>query len=160
MPMPPDLNSFEDLPGSEMIQRSFLFRELNYEEATRLKALCGLRRCEADEVVIEEDSLGQALYLLLDGRVRVCHEDLGRTIARLGPGQLFGEMSLIDDLLTSATVRTETPCTLLVVPRGPFQALLDTDARLASKVYRAFCRVLCQRLRQAQREAPAAPGAG
>jgi CRP-like cAMP-binding protein len=156
MPTTPDLNSFEDVPGSERIQRSFLFRDLNYDEANRLKRLCELRRCSAGELLIEEDSLGQALYLILEGHVCVRQEAQDRTIARLGPGQLFGEMSLVDDLLTSATVRTETPCTLLVVPRGPFQGLLDTDARLASKVYRTLCRILSQRLRQAQQDASGA----
>ena len=71
------------------------------------------------------------------------------SLGRLGPGELFGEMSLVDDELTSATVTALEPVELLVIPKPAFDALVQNDQGLALKIYQAFCRTLCARLRRA-----------
>jgi extracellular factor (EF) 3-hydroxypalmitic acid methyl ester biosynthesis protein len=76
-------------------------------------------------------------------------------LGRLEEGGLFGEMSLVDDLLTSAQVVADTEVELVVLPRRPFEDLLAADAALAVKVYRAFCRTLTERLRHANDLLPA-----
>ncbi len=75
------------------------------------------------------------------------HDD-NEEIGRLKDGDLFGEMSLIDDVLTSARVTTIGPSRLLKMPRAAFESLLASDEKLAIKVYRSFCRTLSDRLRR------------
>lgn len=137
---------FEGLEGVELVQKLPLFRTLTFDETRTLFAIAHLEQRAPGDVIIEEESLGAALYIVRGGRVRVLRRsvDLG---AR-GPGELLGEMSLVDDVLTSARVVAEEPTELLVIPRGAFDDLMRRDLQLALKVYKAFCRTLSERLRK------------
>jgi len=145
---------FEEIVGSEIIQDNFLFRNLNFAEAQNLAKICHQVGFHQGEVVIEEDSLGQALYLVEDGEVKVVKGEGGdaREITRLGPGQLFGEMSLIEDELTSASVIATRESMLLVIHRNEFEEMLAGNSSLALKVYKSFCKTLSERLRKTTQE--------
>ena len=148
------LDVFEGSPGSEMLQDTFLFRNLNFGEAQALSRLSHYERRRKGEVIIEEGSLGQALYLIQSGQVRVLKgEGTGaEELAELGPSELFGEMSLIDDSFTSASVVAGTDLELLVIKRQDFEKLLSENESLALKVYKSFCRTLSERLRRTSSE--------
>jgi CRP/FNR family transcriptional regulator, cyclic AMP receptor protein len=144
------LDVFEGSPGAELLQDTFLFRNLNFGEAQALSRLCHNERRKKGEVVIEEGSLGQALYLVRSGQVKVLKGEGAQTeeLAELGPSELFGEMSLIEDALTSASVVAATEVELLVIQRADFEDLLGQNASLALKIYKSFCRTLSERLRR------------
>jgi len=65
---------------------------------------------------------------------------------------MFGEMSLIEDELTSATVIAKTDVELLVINRGDLEGLMDDNIALAFKIYKTFCHVLSERLRRTSSE--------
>jgi len=148
------LDVFEGSPGSEMLQDTFLFRNLNFGEAQAVSRLSHYERRKKGEVIIEEGSLGQALYLVQSGQVQVLKGEGAKTeeLAELGPSELFGEMSLIDDALTSASVVAATDVELLVIKRADFENLLSQNESLALKVYKSFCRTLSERLRRTSSE--------
>ena len=98
---------------------------------------------EAGTVLTKQGGLGLEFLLILDGGARV--ERDGKVIARLGPGDVFGEMSLIDGLPRSATVIAESPTVLLVIQARSFRSLLDTVPGLQRKLLIT----LCARLRAA-----------
>jgi CRP-like cAMP-binding protein len=131
----------------DLVRRTPLFHGLGFEETRRLFAIARLERRAAGSVIVEANAIGEALYIVRDGTVRV--ERDGLELGALGAGELFGEMSLVDDLFTSARVAAETDVELIVLPRAPFEALVAGDLALAVKVYRAFCRTLSDRLRRA-----------
>ncbi len=141
-----------EVEGIEHVQKLPVFARLSYAETVKLGRLVRHESRQPGEVIIERNALGEALYVVLEGEVRVCRggpgDEEGEELGRLGPGELFGEMSLVDDLLTSARVTASRPTRLLVLPRGPFQALMEADQALALKVYRAFCQTLSARLRR------------
>jgi CRP-like cAMP-binding protein len=145
-----ELVGFGGFEGVELLQKLHLFKKLTFEETTRLGSIIEYLDLPAESVVIEENALGNALYVIAKGEVRVTR-DSHEEVDRLKDGELFGEMSLIDDLLTSATVTTASPCRLLKMPRDRFEALLASDDKLAVKVYRSFCRTLSDRLRRTTR---------
>ena len=154
MPGPDPL--FEGLgeqDGIELVQRTPLFQPLNFDETRRLFKIARVERHAAGSTLVEANAIGQALFIVKEGNVRVVRD--GAVIGALGPGELFGEMSLVDDLFTSASVAAETDVELVVLPRGPFEALLGSDQGLALKVYKAFCRTLSDRLRRANVHLPA-----
>jgi CRP-like cAMP-binding protein len=148
------LDVFEASPGSEMLQDTFLFRNLNFAETQSLSRLSHYERRKKGEVIIEEGSLGQALYLIQSGQVRVMkgQGEGAEELAELGPSELFGEMSLIEDALTSASVVAGTDLELLVIKRSDFEKLLSQNESLALKVYKSFCRTLSERLRRTSSE--------
>ena len=148
------MDVLEGSPGSDLLQDTFLFRNLNFGEAQALSRLCHYERRKKGEVIIEEGSLGQALYLVQSGRVKVLkgEGDEREVVAELGPAELFGEMSLIEDALTSASVAADTDVELLVIRRAEFETLLAENGSLALKIYKSFCRTLSERLRRTSRE--------
>lgn len=141
---------FDGVEGIELFQKLPIFRGLNFDETTRLAAIARTESRPSGDVIVEQNALGEALYVLKEGTVAVVKTDGAREVrlGGMGPGELFGEMTLVDDVLTSARVVAETPVELFVLPRRDFDALLSTDTALALKVYKAFCRTLSDKLRQ------------
>jgi CRP-like cAMP-binding protein len=147
------LEGFGEQDGIELEQRTPLFRALTFDETRRLFAIARVEARRAGETIVEANAMGQALYILKRGRVRVVRE--GAVIGQLGEGELFGEMSLVDDLFTSAAVVADTDVELVALPRRPFELMVASDLVLAVKIYRAFCRTLSDRLRRANAYLPA-----
>lgn len=140
------LDGFDEVDGIEHIQKLPIFKLLTFDETSRLGAIASHEELPEGTVVIERNAMGEALYVVCQGEVRVARD--AQEIGRLGVGEIFGEMSLIDDLLTSAQVTVSRPCKLLKLPRSEFQKLLEADDKLAVKIYRSFCRTLTERLRK------------
>lgn len=99
------------------------------------------------EVILREGSSGACLYVVLDGTVSVQKAvpstGHGAELARLGAGETFGEMSLIDRQARSATVVAHGPVTLLRVDEA---TCLKNPVHSAC-IYRNIARILSQRLR-------------
>ena len=140
-------------PGVDLLQRVPLFRTLGFTETLALAGICKIEQKADAAVLLHQDSLGQALYIIKEGAAVVRRHDpitgLEKELATLAPGELFGEMSLIDDQLVSADVVAKGPIELLVIPRREFERLLAGNDKLAVKVYRCFCAALSDRLRKA-----------
>ena len=88
---------------------------------------------------------GEEFFFILDGAAMV--DVTRRKRIRLGPGEFFGEMSLLDGEPRSATVRAETDMRLLVILRRNFQSLLTEVPELT----RSILVVLSRRLREIER---------
>ncbi|MBI2123573.1 MAG: cyclic nucleotide-binding domain-containing protein [Armatimonadetes bacterium] len=104
----------------------------------------------ADEIEVPEGKrlatageTGRELFVIVDGRATV-KTPRGRTV-RLGRGDFFGEMSLIDGGPRSASVTADGPMKLLVVGQREFWALLSTASSISKKIMSA----LAARLRDA-----------
>jgi CRP-like cAMP-binding protein len=151
-----ELTGFGEFEGVELLQKLHLFQKLTFDETTRLGSIIQYLDVPAGTVVIEQNALGDALYVIAKGDVHISRDadgdgqhEANEVIGKLGEGELFGEMSLIDDVLTSARVTTATTCRLLKMPRTAFDAILASDDKLAVKVYRSFIRTMSDRLRRA-----------
>ena len=140
-------------PGVDLLQRVPLFRTLGFAETMALSGICKIEVKADAAVIIHQDSLGQALYIIKEGEAVVRRHDpitgAEKELATLERGELFGEMSLIDDQLVSADVVAKGAVELLVIPRREFERLLAGNDKLAVKVYRCFCAALSDRLRKA-----------
>lgn len=103
------------------------------------------------DVIFREGDPGGELYLILDGRVRISREVSGmgeEALAVLGPGDAFGEMSLIDDSPRSADARVHERCRLLVVSKEAMEDLLFLHKDLAYEILWNFVKILSSRLRE------------
>ena len=148
------IEGFEEIVGSELIQDNFLFKNLNFTEAQDLARICHQMHYPKGAVIIEENALGQALFVVEKGEVSVVKGEgkNGKVIARLGRGQLFGEMSLVENELTSASVVAAGEVDCLVIHRDEFEAMLSKNQGLALVIYKSFCRMLSERLRKTTAE--------
>ena len=89
------IESLTIIKGIEKIQEYSLFKGLSFEETRMLANICQLITKHEGEIIIEENSIGNALYLILEGEAVVLHGegDSLRKMAMLKPGEIFGEMS-------------------------------------------------------------------
>lgn len=126
-----------------------LFRNLNQRELTIVDAFLHERQFLAGEVVFDAGEEGQALYIIVSGKVAVCLPGQHETpLIELLPGDFFGELGLLDDWPRSAQTRASAPTELVVLFRGDFERLMESQARIASKIAIQLARHLGQRLRQ------------
>jgi CRP-like cAMP-binding protein len=106
-----------------LLATSALFRPLDRAERRELAARFRARDALAGEVVITEGQAGEGLFVVLAGEVEVLRG--GVAASTLGPGDVFGEMSLLDGVPASATVRTVRRTSLLRLPASELNAVLD-----------------------------------
>lgn len=146
------LDIFDQADGVEVIQKTTIFSKLGFDETVKLARIIHIEKHPKGRLVIEQDGLGQALYIIRHGAATVRRRDAkGQrdTLGHLREGEMFGEMSLIDDTLVSADVEvTSDELEVVVIPRDALDVLLASDDRFANKVYRSFCRTLSDRLRR------------
>lgn len=94
---------------------------------------------------------GDKLYIILEGKVRISREVGGmgeEALAVLGPGEVFGEMSLLDESPRSAGAIAHERCRLLVITKDAFDDLLFLHKDLAYEVLWSCVRMLAVRLRE------------
>ena len=96
----------------------------------------------------EEAQDGDSLYVIVEGHVRVVleHNGVDEEIARLGPGEFFGEMSLLDGQPRSATVLAEEEIMCLILSRWELLRAMRRDPEIAIQMLA----VLSKRLRATQ----------
>jgi CRP-like cAMP-binding protein len=103
---------------------------------------------ESGTILIAEGQPIDALYIVLKGTLVASVEALGnREIARLGRGEVLGEMSFVDGRLPSATVRASERSSVLSVPRQKLSEKLEVDVLFSLRFYRAVSKFLSSRLR-------------
>jgi CRP/FNR family transcriptional regulator, cyclic AMP receptor protein len=90
----------------------------------------------AGSMVFEKDSPGEALYIVLSGEVRIFDQINGSEIeiARTGPGDFFGEMSLLLDTTHTKNVEAVQDSELLVLMKDSFRRLMEMNDDLAAAV--------------------------
>lgn len=150
---------FEPPPPDAVLRRVSLFSELPDDALATLAHGSRLHRYLPEEVVIRQGAEGSELYVIESGRVSVATSHAGqseRVLSHLGPGEFFGEMSLLVGEPRNATIRAVTECELLVVNKAAMAAVFESSPELAGRVSEIVAR------RRAEREAhvssPAASG--
>lgn len=113
-------------------------------------------------MVLAEGQHGKALYVVLSGQLKVMLLALDRRdhpnrvedihLGTLGPGNCFGEYSLIDSEPTSASVIAAEPTELLKITGKDFQTVAAHNDRLAKTIYCNLLHILVRRLRKKDQE--------
>jgi CRP-like cAMP-binding protein len=124
------------------LQKVPLLADCTRKQLRAVAAIARLVEAPAGTVLMRAGQPGDEFFMIVDGAAIA--EVSARKRRRMGPGDFFGEMSLLDGGPRSATVRAETDMRLLVIPRRSFQALLNEVPELT----RSILGVLSQRLRQ------------
>lgn len=127
-----------------------LFATLKPKELRVVDGLLNERRYLKDEVIFDEGEEGQALYMVLSGRVLICKQDGATTarIAEVAAGAMFGELALLDDAPRSAQARAIEDSVLGALSRADFDGLVETHGGIASKIALQLARSLGQKLRE------------
>jgi len=141
-----------------ILKQADIFYELSNTQLELVASICTDKVYQAGELVFEENSPGSELCIIADGEVeiQVNPATLGKkddgtgpyTIATLRRGQSFGEVTLVDEGLRSASARASQPEThLLAVPRAKLMLLCDTYPQLGYRLMRNLAADLAMKIR-------------
>ena len=122
-----------------------LFRHLAYEELIRVMATTDVVAMKAGDVVQREGEDGDAMYVVLGGRVAL--DKAGARIAEFSAGSHFGEVSLIDRAPRSASATVIEDARLLRLKREHLYALVKREPEIAVKLLWSFAETLGERMK-------------
>jgi CRP-like cAMP-binding protein len=117
---------------TEPIGQLELFAGLTPAELAEARRLLTLVTIDAGTVLMREGGRGVEFLVIAGGEADVAIG--GRTVARLGPGDFVGEMSLLGDVPRSATVVAATPLMVYVSNPAEFRALLEVAPTVAERI--------------------------
>lgn len=135
----------------EALSRIHLFEGIAKKGLEQIASLAHEESHRLGHIIFKEGSQGNALYMILDGKVRISREVSGmgeEALAVLSAGDAFGEMALIDDFPRSADARVHERCRLLVIQKEQLEDLLFLHKELAYEILWNFVRILSSRLRE------------
>jgi CRP/FNR family transcriptional regulator, cyclic AMP receptor protein len=148
----------ESVSIPEVIQQATIFADLDVTALELIASLSSIREFNAGEVIFEQYSTGQQLYVIVDGEVdiQVNPEAVGdtpgsrlATITTLRRGESFGEMALIDRGLRSATACcAQNETSVIVIPREQLVDLCERYPRVGYLLMRNLAADLAMKMRE------------
>lgn len=135
----------------------FIFGQLTDADVEWLAVHGRRRRLAAGTVLISAGVTVGALHIVLEGELSVVHAGTQREIARLGAGEIVGEMSFIDTRPPSATVRAAGDVVVYAISKQRLAQQLHEDVAFAARFYKSVATFLSDRVRQATAKAGEGP---
>jgi CRP-like cAMP-binding protein len=124
----------------EMLHNTPLWSGLSREDLKEIAKRSVIREYENGDLIVRKGDRAPAFYLILEGTVNV--KSGGRTLSKLGIGQFFGEMSILDSQLRTADVVAVEPVRCLVLHWTSFKGLISTNPRVALRIIQELARRL------------------
>ena len=119
-----------------------LFAPLSKRHVKRIANLARPRRFAPSSAIVRKGERGETFYVILDGEATLGLPK--RQSAKLGAGDFFGELALLDGGPRTATIIAKTPVLTMAIGRRPFLKLVRSDSDLALGLLKA----MAERLRQ------------
>lgn len=145
----------EPINTLDLLKRVDIFQDVPESVLQELLATAETRGYEKGEQIFREGEPGGTMFLVVAGAVeltKTVKREQEHRLAVLDRGQVFGELSLFDELPRSASAQAFVKTTLLVFPGATFNQLLDARHDLAPQLLRNLVKKLSLRLRDADEE--------
>jgi CRP/FNR family transcriptional regulator, cyclic AMP receptor protein len=117
---------------TESLRRVPLFAGLDRKELELLARLAKEQRYEAGATIVKSGASGHGLYIIKEGKVSVVRD--GQKVAAMGPGQFFGEISVLDGGPRTADVKADTETVCLTLISWEIKPLLMDNAGISYKM--------------------------
>jgi len=134
----------------DVLRRVALFSGLGAKDLKRLAQAMAERTFAAGETITVEGEVSVGFYVIEDGRARV--EVNGRVVGTLGPGDHFGEISLIAETPRAATVTAETELRCYGMTSWDFRSLVERNGDIAWELLASTAKKLYENTRSARVE--------
>ena len=134
----------------DFLRQVSLFRDIADSERQAIWSRLEERRLRRGEALFRERDAGTEMFFIHTGMVIVSKFVAGRVeqvLARLGPGDFFGEMSLFDGRPRSATIQAETDTVLYWLDGANLEELINENPRAATAFFKQLVQVFIKRLR-------------
>jgi len=129
----------------KFLNTSYFFNALTEDEVESVLNVCTEETYAPDTVIFQIGDIADKVYIIYKGTVAVTRTDDEEYLEFepvYGPGNIFGEMSLIDGMPRGATITVKTACTCLVISREDFQWLLNTSSHIALAIMKSITLVV------------------
>lgn len=126
----------------EQLAQVPMFRGLSKKQLREISQLMTRVDRPAGTVLTEEGAAGREFIIVLEGDLEVRHDD--QVVAKLGPGDYFGEIALLDDRPRTATVVARTPVSIEVLSRAEFSSLLTRVPDLSTQMLASVAQRLAE----------------
>ncbi|MBN1180365.1 MAG: cyclic nucleotide-binding domain-containing protein [Anaerolineae bacterium] len=141
-----------------ILRRTDMFYDLNDEQLRMVADVCLEREYELGQLIFEENTRGEELYAIVSGEVEIrldtsmirpdARKGKPVTVATLRRGQTFGEVTLVDQGLRTASAHSASnPTRLLVIPRDSLIDLCEQHPELGYRVMRSVAADLAFKIR-------------
>lgn len=130
----------------DVLSKVRLFQYLSFPELNKVMNLAKKLEVPKGSVVIQEGAQGTDMYVVLAGSLEVVKG--GSILKTRGPGEMVGEMAVIDGSPRFASVRAADRCVLLRIMRDPLFTLMQQEPSLAVKLLWAICGIQNERLKE------------
>ncbi|NOZ85604.1 MAG: cyclic nucleotide-binding domain-containing protein [Deltaproteobacteria bacterium] len=136
------------------LSETFLFKDVPEEKLEEVAKIAEEKLVIPGDVIIREGDFGDSIYVVVSGSVKIEKRVEGelKEIAELGRGEIFGEVSMVDEEPRLATVRPVEATTLLKMNIDDLEILFVDYPELTAPVFRALAKVLAARLRQTTKD--------
>ena len=124
----------------DMLEKSPLWSGLSNQDFKAIVRMAKQQKFNSGDTIVRKGEEAVGFYLVLDGAVEIRSD--GNTLSRLGPGQFFGEMSVVDAQPRSADVVAVEPSRVLLLSAWSFKSLVSDRPRIAVKMLQEFVRRL------------------
>ena len=131
----------------ELMRSVPLFTGLSEHELERLSSMADIVDLPKDRVILTQGQLGWEMFVMISGSAHV--ERDGKSFGEVGPGEVLGEIALLDGGPRTATVTLSQPSRMLVLARREFQTMLDEFPEIRLRILETVAR----RLRSLDRDA-------
>ena len=134
----------------EFLRGIVLFKDVTDADLEALWPFLTQRKLRKGEILLREGDVGREMFFLRTGEVIISKHVKGRVeqvLARMGPGDFFGEMGLFDRQPRSATIQADTDVVVLELDGDNLEQLVARSPRAASAFFYQMVRVFIQRLR-------------
>jgi CRP-like cAMP-binding protein len=138
------------------LQKYSLFGGLTEEQIENILPLMEQEHFEPEFKIISEGTPNDKIYFIIEGTVSVIKGDVD--IARLGEGEEFGEMEVLDVMPAVATIQALTHVTVMSISNRTLREMYKIDIKAFSLVLMNLARDLSRRLRKADEKIAAYPG--
>ena len=137
---------------AEFLRDVRLFQAFSHADRAALAHALRERTLRKGQILLKEGETGQEMFLVRRGAIVVSKAvapPVEQVLARMGPGDFFGEMSLFDHAPRSATIQADTTgdVSLLVLDRESLETLIEANPRVAVSFFHALVQVFIERLR-------------
>ena len=132
------------------------FRGLDKDELKIISKKINMIKLEKGEILFKEGDKGDCVYFIVDGEVEVLKESISGKrigvdrvlITTLTRGRSIGEMSVIDKIPRSATVKASTKATLIALTLGDFDIICEDCPKIGLKIIKEISRLLSMNMRK------------
>jgi CRP/FNR family cyclic AMP-dependent transcriptional regulator len=147
------------MPHSAILMQADIFYGIDRDDIELIARICQEKTYRKNEIIFEENSSGDELYVIAEGEVEILVDpamvsdqmetsSAEKAIAHLHRGQSFGEIALVDQGIRSATARSVSKNTrLLIIPRSEILSLCEKNPLLGYKLMRNLAIDLSTKLR-------------